>query len=401
MSKAQTPSGPCVGIRVLDFTTVVSGPICTQALGDLGAEVIKIETLMGDMSRFTGGTVHNGLAGFFAQFNRNKRSLALDVKDERGREVIHRLAAEVDVVVENFRPGVADRNVVGYERLSRINPRLIYAAISGFGPDGPYAQHPAYDHVVQGLSGMMPFQGSPEDPQMLQTVAVDKAAGMTALASILAALLERERGGPDGEGRGQRIEIPMLDAYASFMLPELLIPETFPEVDDPPQDFDAFRVYATADGHVVGMAVQDHQLRGICAALERPDVAQDDRFATLPARFANWEALAVTLAEEFVKWSTDEIVGRAREQGAPFAPVNDFQAFLADPQVEHSGIVTELVDDEVGRVRVFRHPARFSRTPASHSRRAPRHGEHSDEILELAGYTRDEITSMREAGVVG
>jgi crotonobetainyl-CoA:carnitine CoA-transferase CaiB-like acyl-CoA transferase len=396
MASSHEPNGPCAGIRVLDFTTVVSGPICTQALGDLGADVLKVETPVGDMSRLTGGPAHQGLSPFFAQFNRNKRSLALDLKAERGREVILRLVPECDVLVENFRPDVADRMGIGYEALRALNPRLIYTAISGFGPDGPYASYPAYDHVVQGLSGMMAYQGREGPPEMIRTVAADKAAGMTALSSILAALLARER----GDGRGQRIDVPMLDAYASFMMPELLAPETFPDSDGSPLNFDPFRVYATADGHVVGMAVQDHQLLAICEALECPKIADDERFTTMVARFTHQPELGELLSVEFAKWPTDEIVRRARERGAPFAPANDFAAFLADPQVAHSGIVEELSDPDIGRMRTFRHPARYSETPASLHRRPPRHGEHGDEILAFAGYAPDQIAELRRDGVL-
>jgi crotonobetainyl-CoA:carnitine CoA-transferase CaiB-like acyl-CoA transferase len=387
--------GPCAGIRVLDLSAVVSGPVCTQALGDLGADVLKIETPMGDMSRLTGGPTHHGLSPFFAQFNRNKRSLALDLKSERGQEVIHRLVPGCDVLVENYRPGVADRMGIGFEVLRELNPGLIYAAISGFGPDGPYAAHPAYDHVVQGLSGMMAYQGKDGEPTMIRTVAADKSAGMTALASILAALLARERG-----AGGQRIDVPMLDAYASFMLPEQLAPETFPDAEGEQASFDPFRVYATADGHVVGMAVQDHQLRAICEALERPEIARDERFETLVARFSHQQELGDLLAAEFSKWTTAEIVARARERGAPFAPVNDFAAFRADPQAQHSGIVEETTDPDVGRMRLFRHPARFSKTPAALHRRPPRHNEHAEEILALAGYGPAEVAELRDLGVV-
>jgi crotonobetainyl-CoA:carnitine CoA-transferase CaiB-like acyl-CoA transferase len=399
-SDATQPGGsqpaPCQGLRVLDFTTVVSGPICTQMLGDLGADVLKIETLDGDISRRTTGPYREGLSGFFSQFNRNKRSLAVDLKSDSGQQVVQRIAAHCDVAVENFRPGVADRLGVGADALHAINPGLIHVAISGFGPDGPYAPLPAYDHVVQGLGGMMPVQGGEAGPQMFRSVVVDKAAGLTATSAILAALLARER----GLAEGQRIEVPMLDAYAAFMLPEQLGPFTFVEEGRGGPTFDPFRIFPTADGHVVGLAVQDHQFRAICAALEREDWLEDDRFTSLGARFANMDELSGMLMEEFRKWPTAEVVARARERGAPFAPVNDLAAFMDDPQVRHNGILQEVHDDAAGGLQLLRPPARLAATPARIERRPPRLGEHTNEILSLAGFASAEVDDLRARGVV-
>ena len=389
---------PCSGLRILDFTSVVSGPFCTQALGDFGADIIKVEGLAGDMSRSTSGPFHGGLSGFFSQFNRNKRSIALDLKRDAGIEVVRRLARGADVVVENFRPDVMDRLGIGYEALREINPGLIYVAISGFGPDGPYAPLPAYDHVVQGLAGMMPAQGGAGAPQMFRTVVADKAAGMTALAAVLAALLARERRGSRAV-TGQRIDVPMLDAYAAFILPELMGPVSFPDSDDGIPPFDLFRVYPTKDGHVVGMVVQDEQYAGLCDALGRPDLRDDPRFAHLAERFRNIDLLSEILMDEFRRRPTAALIEALREAGAPFAPVNDFDAFLADDQVRHSALVGVIEDPEV-RVRVLRAPARLSKTPLAPPRRPPRLGEHTDDVLALAGHSPAEIAELRERGVV-
>jgi crotonobetainyl-CoA:carnitine CoA-transferase CaiB-like acyl-CoA transferase len=397
LAAANDPPAPCQGLRVLDFTTVVSGPICTQMLGDLGADVVKVETLDGDISRRTTGPYHQGLSGFFSQFNRNKRSLAVDLKAAGGREVVSKLAARCDVAVENFRPGVSDRLGVGAADLQAMNPELIHVSITGFGPDGPYAPLPAYDHVVQGLSGMMPAQGAGAGPQMFRSVVVDKAAGLTAVSSILAALLARER----GLAKGQRIEVPMLDAYAAFMLPEQLGPHTFLEVGKGGPDFDPFRIYPTADGHVVGLAVQDHQFRAICEALECADLADDPRFSSLGERFAHMDELADRLMDEFRKWPTAEVVARARERGAPFAPVNDLASFMDDPQVVHNGIIHELHDEKVGGLRLLRPPARMEATPLRITRRPPQLGEHTDDILALAGFDSAQVDALRADGVVG
>jgi crotonobetainyl-CoA:carnitine CoA-transferase CaiB-like acyl-CoA transferase len=381
---------------VLDFTNVVSGPFCTQALGDYGADVVKVESLVGDMSRSTSGPFHAGLSGFFSQFNRNKRSIAIDLKSEAGREVVLRLARESDVVVENFRPDVMDRLGMGDRVLRAANPRLIYVSISGFGPDGPYAPLPAYDHVVQGLGGMMPAQGAGATPQMFRTVVADKAAGMTALAAIMAALFARERAGAGG---GQRIDVPMLDAYAAFILPEMMGPVSFPDSDSGIPPFDLFRVYPTADGHVVGMVVQDEQFAGLCDFLGRDDLKKDPRFVRMVERFKNIDSLSEILIEEFRERPTAELVAGLRQAGAPFAPVNDFEAFLSDEQVKHSGVVG-VIEDPLARVRVLRAPARFSETPLAPPRRPPLLGEHTDAILAQAGHSPGEIADLRKQGTV-
>jgi len=398
MEKPPATASPCDGLRVLDFTTVVSGPFCTQVLSDFGADVIKIESLSGDMSRSASGPFYAGLSGFFSQFNRNKRSIALDLKSEAGREIVLRLAAQSDIVVENFRPDVMDRLGIGYEALSQVNPRLIYVSISGFGPDGPYAPLPAYDHVVQGLAGMMPAQGGASGPQMFRTVVADKAAGMTAVAATLGALLARARDGLEAVS-GQRIDVPMLDASAAFILPELMGPVSFPDSQATMPSFDLFRVYPTRDGHIVGMVVQDEQFAGLCEVLGRQDLKEDSRFARLADRLQHLDALSEILLEEFGKRPTAELIAGLREAGAPFAPVNDFEAFLADEQVRHSG-VTRVIDDPEVRVRVLRPPARLSRTPLLEPRRPPLLGEHTDEILALAGHSGSEIETLRERGLV-
>ena len=395
MEEPVLSQGPCAGLRVLDFTTVVSGPICTQALGDLGADIIKVEALSGDMSRTTSGPFHAGLSGFFTQFNRNKRSLAVDLKSESGQQVVKKLVGCCDVLVENFRPDVMDRLGIGCDVLRSIHPGLVYVSISGFGPDGPYSPLPAYDHVVQGITGMMPVQGGAGAPQMFRSVVADKAAGMTALSAILAALLARER----LDAPGQRIDVPMLDAYAGFMLGELMGPVSFPGQEVVPTPFDPFRVYPTLDGHLVGMVVQDDQYAAVCRVLGREDLLEDPRFRGFAERFQNYDDLAEVLTSGFREGKTEDLARRLREAGAPFAPVNDFEACLRDEQVRHNRVVEEIEDPDVS-VRVLRPPARFSGTPTPALRRPPLLGEHTDEILALAGYSAEEILRLREQAVV-
>jgi len=389
--------GPLDGVRVVDFSTVISGPVCSQALGDLGADVVKVEPPTGDPSRYSGAPFREpGFSAFLAQFNRNKRSIALDLKREEARAVARRLARDADVLVENFRPGVTDRLGIGWRELREDNPRLVYCSICGFGSDGPDADRPAYDHVVQAYTGLMPTQGGTDGPRLIQGGVADKATGMTAYSAILAALFARER-----SGVGQRVEVPMIDAFAAFGLPEAMMPHTFPPLEsDAPGVNDVFRTFATADGHVVGLTIQDAQFRGLCAVLGREDLADDPRFAELGPRFVNYRELCDLLAVEIAKQSTASFAGRCRKEGVPFARVNDLGDFLDEPQVANNETVIEVEDERFGATRYLRHPVRYERTPARLRRHAPRLGEHTEEILAEAGYGAEEIEALRGAGAI-
>jgi crotonobetainyl-CoA:carnitine CoA-transferase CaiB-like acyl-CoA transferase len=291
-----------------------------------------------------------------------------------------------------------DRLGLGWATLAAENPRLVYVSINGFGSDGPYRDLPAYDNVIQGLVGFAAVQGGTGTPSLVRCIAADKTTGTTAVYATLAALFARER----GDGRGQHVEVPMLDAYAAFMLPDVLGPATF----DPPPDGPAFemsrvhRAWPTADGHVVMMIIEDHQFQGLCRAVGREDLIADPRFATLMDRLANLDVVLALAEQELRKWPTAELVDRARRFGAPLAPVNDVAAFLADPQVAASGAVVAMEDPEAGPMRFLGNPARFPDTPTSFRRLPPRLGEHTDEVLGEAGFAADEIEALRAGGAV-
>ena len=383
-------SGPLRGIRVIDLSTIVSGPLCAQILGDLGADVIKVESPAGDTARYMGGQRAGDLTGFFAQMNRNKRSVVLDLKAPTGIEAFRRLASSADVLLENFRPDVMDRLGIGYEVLQTDNPRLLYAAINGFGSEGPYAEQPAYDMVIQALSGIAKTIGSADTPRLVMNLLADKTAALNAAYAVMAALFERER-----SGRGQRVEIRMLDAFGAFVHLDQIGAKAF---GAPPGGSTAgellFRAWQTRDGHVAVVIIEDHQWQALCRALDREDLVDDERFSSLFARIGHAAELLEVVSQEVCQRTTAELVRRAHAEGAPLAPIHDLEGFLDDPQVRHNEVVFELDQPGAGPVPVLANPAHYSRTPGGVRRAAPGLGEHTAEVLGEAGLSPAEIEAL-------
>lgn len=397
MGSAYQPGGPCAGMTVIELgTSMVSGPFCGQMLADTGADVIKIEGPGGDLMR-TVPPFRGKMSACFLQFNRGKRSLVVDLKSAQAADIVLRLVRKADVLIENFRPGVADRLGYGYERLSQINARLVYTSINGFGSAGPYAQLPAYDQVIQGLVGFMPIQGGAGPPACIRSVVVDKVTASAAFSAILAALLQRERG-----GSGRRLEISMLDVWAAIILPEILAVDSL--VGDTPGRLPppgVYRTLQTADGYLVGLIAQDSQFRAICRALECDELLQNENFASAAQRFASMDAIIDVLERKTKTRTTAELLQVLWDNAdVAIAPVNSVQQFLESPQVEINKTVHVVEDSRLGPVRQIRPlvaPADW--TPAS-TRLAPQFGEHTDAILQELGFSTEAIATWRSKSIV-
>jgi len=390
-------------LTVLDLTQVMAGPYCCQLLGDLGADVIKIEPVgRGDATReATGQRLPHGESAAFLAVNRNKRSIALDLKSPAGRHTFYRLVREADVVVESFRPGVAARLGIDYPALRALNSRLVYASISGFGQAGPYADRPGYDLIAQAMSGIMSVTGDPDGPPVKSGVPVsDMSAGLFCAVGILGACLAREV-----TGEGQSIDASLYDSALALSIWETA--ELWATGEPPRRLGSAHRVNApyealsTRDGHVTIGANNDRLWQRLCAVLDRPDLLADDRFRTNTDRVRRRAELADELCVTLKERDTDDWVAALLAAGVPAGPIRDYRESCSDPHTLAREMVVELDHPVEGRIRSLGIPVKLSATPGTIRRVAPALGEHTDEILAAAGFSADEIAAMRAEGAVG
>jgi crotonobetainyl-CoA:carnitine CoA-transferase CaiB-like acyl-CoA transferase len=373
---------PLAGVRVLDFTRVVSGPTTTLILSDLGAEVIKVERpLTGDDSREYGPPYVKGQSTYFAGFNRGKKSVVLDLAQVADREKAVQLALKCDVLVENFRPGFMDRVGLGYERLSEADPRLVYCSITGYGRFGPYRDRAAYDVTVSALGGMMSVTGEPGRPPVKTGVAVlDIATGLYAFGGVMTALYERER-----TGRGKLVEVSLLEvqvanlinaASAYLLAGEVMGPEGTSHPSIVP-----YQAFKAADGWVVIGALNAAMFERFCTVAGHPEWASDPRFETNPGRVSHREELERLIDQAVCTHPVDWWVEELGAAGVAVAPVNTIDRVFADPQVVASGIVRELDDPRLGRIRAVATPLRFDGRPLDVSGGIPLLGESNREVL--------------------
>ncbi|PYN59362.1 MAG: formyl-CoA transferase [Candidatus Rokuibacteriota bacterium] len=385
---------PLEHLTVVDLTRARSGPTAVRRLADMGANVIKVEAreeMEGDSTAL----------GFdFLNLHRNKRALTLDLKHPRGLEILKKLVARADVVVENFRPDVKKRLGIDYETLSRINPRLVYGSISGFGQTGPYADRPGYDQIAQGMGGLMSITGLPgQGPVRVGIPVADLTAGMYLAEGILVALLERER-----SGKGQWVHTSLLQAMVTmldFQAARWLIDGEIPPQagNDHPTGIPT-GVFTTADGHINIAASGQTMYRRLCTALGAPELVDDPRFKTIHDRSKNRKQLNAELDRVLVKKTSAEWIEALNKAGVPSGPIYDVRQVFEDPQIRHLGMAQTVRHPERGEMKVQGLPAVLSRTPGAIRRPAPTHGQHTDEILRELGYTPEEITGLRKDGAV-
>ena len=391
--------GPLDSVRIIDLTSMVSGPLATMILADQGADVIKIENPRGgDYTR----AVSNRRGGFSASFlnnNRNKRSVALNLKDPRGIEILKRLAGEADVLVQNFRPGVVERMGIGEEAIRAAAPGIIYVSISGFGERGPYAAKPVYDPLVQALSGLTTIQAGSDAqrPRLVRTILPDKLTGFAGAQAITAALIARQR-----TGKGQHVRLSMLDSVVSFLWSSDMGSQTFVGDEFPQEEAQSFidLIYETADGYISVAVQSDREWAGLCAALERPAWLEDERFKSPALRHANIDA-RLNLTQEVLRTrGSAEWLERLESADVPCAPVLRRNEVVAHPQIAANEILSETRHPQAGLLRQARHAPRFSETPATHRHGAPQLGAHTREVLRAAGLSEAEVSDLASDQVI-
>ena len=392
--------GPLDGFRVIELATMVSAPIATMLLADQGAEVIKVEAPPhGDIMRRL-GPQRGGVTAGFATINRGKRSLALDLKEERGIGLLLDLVRTADVFVQNFRPGVIERLGLGADRLRKINERLVYVSISGFGQEGPYAQKRVYDPIIQALSGFADIQADriTGEPKMVRTIIPDKVTGLTAAQAVTAALLARER-----TGRGQHIELAMLDATISFIWPEGFVRQILVggEVAHGRPGSTSDLIYRTADGYITASTISDAEWEGMARATGHLEWLEDERYNTAAGRISNADQRLDMVGDVLRTGTSDEWIEALEAEDVPCAKILSRNEVLTDPQVVRNELLRELDHPQVGRMRLPRPAARFSGTPPEPVPPSPVLGEGADDLLGGLGLTGAEIEELRRDGVIG
>jgi crotonobetainyl-CoA:carnitine CoA-transferase CaiB-like acyl-CoA transferase len=395
-------SGPLAGIRVLDLTRVLAGPYCTMFLGDLGAEVVKVEQPgVGDDTRGWGPPFAGGESAYFLCTNRNKKSLTVNLKSAEGIALVRKLAQRADVLIENFRPGAMDRMGLGEKELRAANPKLVYASLSGFGADGPMADVPGYDLIVQAWGGLMSITGTQESgPLKVGVAIIDLVAGLMLGKSIVAALYAREK-----IGMGQKIDTSLLEAEVaalintgSIYLVGGKVPGRWGNAHPTIVPYQSFQ---TENSFLVLGAASESIWKRLCPALGRADLADDPRFAKNANRVENRKELIAILSEVFMTRTTEHWVAALTEADVPCAPVQTIDQVFAAPQVLHRNMLVEVDHPTAGKVKMAGIPVKFSATPASVRLPPPLLGQHNDEVLSTwLGMNAEEINQLKKKSIL-
>src|ERR1700709_1626276 len=374
--------GPLGGVKIIDMTTVLMGPFATPTLGDYGADIIKVETLEGDVTRLIGPGRHPGMGPVFLNTNRSKRSICLDLKKDAGRDALLRLIASSDVLVYNVRPQAMERLRLGYDVVANINPRLIYAGVFGFGQDGPYAAKPAYDDLIQGATALPALMAQTNDgvPRYVPNALVDRIVGLTAVGAICASLVHRDR-----TGRGQRLDIPMFETMAGFVMGDHMGGLTY----EPPLDKGGYarhllrdrRPYKNSDGYICVIVYNDKQWDNFFKATGRDDLRGDPMFATFAGRAVNIDIVYAELARIFETRTTAEWSAILEKADVPVMTMHDLESILQDPHLVETNFFPVVDHPSEGPIRNMKVAAAWSETSVEHTRLAPRLNQHGDEIL--------------------
>ncbi|MEP3247251.1 MAG: CoA transferase [Sneathiella sp.] len=386
------------GIRVLDLTTMVSGPVAATILADQGAEVLKIEPLHGEQMRHVRSS-HYGVNPMFFSCNRGKKSISLDLKSDTGKEILWKLIETADILIQNFRPGAIEKMGFSPEDVRKRNKKLIFVSISGFGEDGPYAQKRVYDSVIQALSGAADIQADKgtRKPRLIKLIVADKITSITAAQAITAALYAREK-----TGNGEHIKLSMLDSMLSFFWPEGMASLTYEDFEiDTSKSLGALEpVYETQDGYITTLAIADVEWQGMCRAFDRADLAEDPRFKTALDRYKHADLRMEIITDEIAKWKSDEILARLDAEDVPCAPI-----LMRDDLLDHEQVkVNESVQHQnfpgYGEIRQAKPAAQFESSPIEAFKLAPELGEHTNEVLRSLGYGQEDISKLAADKVI-
>ncbi|MGH2588633.1 MAG: CaiB/BaiF CoA transferase family protein [Dehalococcoidia bacterium] len=394
--------GPLHDIRVLDLSRVLAGPYAAMTLGDMGADVIKVEQPgEGDETRGWGPPWAGGESAYYLSVNRNKRGITLNLKHEDARRVLLELVRRSDVLIENFKRGTMERMDLSDAVLWEVNPGLIHASITGFGSTGPYKDYPGYDFVVQGMAGIMSIIGEVDgEPMKVGVAIVDVTAGLNTVNGILAALYARKE-----TGRGQRVDVSLLESALAWLVnvgQNYLVSGTAPKrYGNAHPNVVPYQVFHAQDRPLALGVGNDRQFRTFCALAGRPELAEDKRFATNTGRLENREALIPIVESLIAERPADEWLRLLNDAGVPAGPINTVPQALADPQVEALGLLRTLPHPTAGEIRVVGPPVRLSATPLEPRSAPPRHGEHTDAVLrEVLGLSDEQVRRLRKGGAV-